>query len=57
MKGKIVASECKRTFKETGYSVLITVGNLFIVHPLNTHSSPAPLSTPEFQSKGRMISL
>ncbi len=62
MKGKtevsrIEASRNKRTSKETRYSVLLTVDNSFIDHLLNTHSSPTPLFTPEFQSKGGMMIL
>ena len=55
---RIEVSRNKRMFKETRYSVLLMVNNSFIVCPLlNTHSSPALLFTPEFQSKGGMISL
>ena len=54
---RIGVSRDKRTFKETRHNVLITVNNSFIVYLLNTHSSPALLFTPEFQSKGGMESL
>ena len=62
MKGKIrvnriEVSRNKRTSKETEYNVLNTVNNSFIAYLLNTHSSPAPLFTPEFQSKGGMMIL
>ena len=54
---RIEVSRNKRMFKKTGYSTLSIMDDSFIVHPLNTHSSPTPLFTPEFQSKGGMISL
>ena len=55
---RIEISRNKRMFKGTRYSTLYMVNDSFIVCPLlNTHSSPAPLFTPEFQSKGGMISL
>jgi len=63
MKGKIKTasrievSRNKRTSKEMKCSALFTVNDTFIAHLLNTHSSPALLFTPEFQSKGGMISL
>ena len=62
MKGKIKTtsrieiSRNKRMFKKTRYSAMSMVDNPFIVHSLNTHSSLTPLFTPEFQSKGGMIS-
>ena len=55
---RMKTSRNKRMFKKTRYSVLLMVYDSFTVCPLlNTHSSPAPLFTPEFQSKGGMISL
>jgi len=55
---RIEVSRNKRRFKKTRYSALYMVNDSFIVCPLlNTHSSPALLFTPEFQSKGGMISL
>ncbi len=63
MKGKIKTtsrikvSRNKSTSKEIMHSILFMVNDLFVVYLLNTHSSPALLFTPEFQSKGGMISL
>ena len=54
---RIEVSRNKRMFKETRYSALSMVNDSFVVYLLSTHSSPAPLFTPEFQSKGGMISL